>query len=100
MIRSKSIGKRCLAGFVIAAALGHLAAMILATSIGWPEEARARLPLYLLLLGFVPTTAAFFLGRKTWMTTDETSAAYSSAGLIALLVALNLFSPRTVCPLR
>jgi hypothetical protein len=88
MIRSKSIGRRYLAGFVIAAALVHLAAMILAIYIGWPEEGVARLWLYFLLLGLLPAAGALLLARKAWMTKDETSAAYSSAGLVVLLLAL------------
>lgn len=88
MIRSKSIGKRYLAGFVIAAALVHLAAMILATYIRWPEQRATHLSLYFLSVGLVPAAGALLLARKAWITRDETSAAYSSAGLVLLLLAL------------
>ena len=88
MIRSKSIGRRYLAGFVVAAALVHLAAMVLATYVGWPDQGATRLSLYFLLLGLVPATGALLLARKAWTTSDETSAAYSSAGLVVLLLAL------------
>lgn len=90
MMRSKRIGKRYLAGFVIAAALVHLAAMVLATYVGWPNVGRTKLLLLLLFLGLVPAFLAMFLARKAWVTDNETSAAYSSAGLVVLLLALIL----------
>ena len=90
MIRSKRIGKRYLAGFVVAAALVHLAVMILAAYVGWPDEGRTRLVLLLLILGLLPAVLAIFLARKAWVTDKETSAAYSSAGLVVLLLALIL----------
>lgn len=90
MIRSKRIGKRYLAGFVVAAALVHLAAIALAVDVAWPDKGRAQLLLLLLILGLVPASVAMFLARKAWVTDDETSAAYSSAGLVVLLIALIL----------
>ena len=88
MIRSKTIGKRYLAGFVVAAALVHLAAIVLATYIGWANGGGTALLAFLLLIGFVPATGALFLARMAWRTQNETSAAYSSAGLVVLLMAL------------
>ena len=90
MIRSKRIGKRYLAGFVVAAALVHLAAMVLAVYVAWPNEGRGQLLLLFLLLGLVPASVAMFLARKAWITDNETSSAYSSAGLVVLLLALIL----------
>jgi hypothetical protein len=90
MIRSRRIGKRYLAGFVAAAALFHLAAIALATYVGWPNEGRTELALLLLVLGIAPASLAIFFARKAWITDNETSAAYSSAGLVVLLLALIL----------
>ena len=92
MKRSQSVGKRYLAGFVIAAALVHLGAIGLGSAIGWPHEGRAPMLIQVLLLGFVPAAAALYLARKAWITNDETSAAYSSAGLVVLLLALIAFA--------
>jgi hypothetical protein len=88
MMRSRRIGKHYLAGFVFAAALIRLAAIALATYVGWPNEGRMELMLLLLILGIAPAMLATFLARKAWMTDNETSAAYSSAGLVVLLLAL------------
>jgi hypothetical protein len=90
MIRTKPMGRRYLAGFVIAAALVHLAAMVIESLDRWNAGARAMAAGSFLLVGLIPAIAALLLARKAWTTKDERSADYSVAGLFVLLAALIL----------
>jgi cation transport ATPase len=90
MIRTKAIGRRYLAGVVVAAALVHLAAMVLQSLDSWRAGAHQWALASFLLVGLVPAIAALFLARKAWRTVDERSASYSAGGLVILLAALIL----------
>lgn len=90
MTRSHGAANRYLAGLVVAAALVHLATVVTAALLSWPNRDHGSLILISLLLGAVPAAAAIFFGVRGWSSPGLRSWAYSTAGLIVLLVALGV----------
>jgi hypothetical protein len=87
-MRSQEIGRRYLAGFVIASAVLYVAATGATSAIAWPFTDPWWLSINLVLFGLVPSGAAFILGRKAWSATPARSAALSAVALIILLLGL------------
>ena len=88
MIGSRKTGNKYLAGLVVAFALVHLATILTAASLSWPARSHGGLVVIVLLVGFLPAAAAIYFGVRGWLSPGNRSWAYSTAGLLVLLVAL------------
>ena len=79
----KEVGRRYLAGLVVAGAIVHLGAVAVSTlqHPGRPQAIEA-----FLIVGAAPAAIAIYLGQRAWNARDDGSAGYAAAGLVALLV--------------
>jgi len=87
MIRSQEIGRRYLAGFVMASAAIYLAATCATSAIAWRDTNPWWLSVNLFVFGLAPSFAAFALGRRAW-SARRASAALSAAALVLLILSL------------
>ena len=90
-MRRQEIGRRYLAGLVMAFAVVYLAATCVASAFAW----RDTYPLWRVTnwfaLGLVPALAAFVLGLRTWSAEQANSGTLSVVALVILLVAIVLW---------
>ena len=91
MMHSQEVGRRYLAGFVIASAALYLGATCVVSAIAWPESDPWWLSANLFALGLVPSFVAFFLGRKAWSTKQTKSPTLSAIALVVLILGLVLW---------
>lgn len=87
MMRSQEIGRRYLAGFVMASAAVYLTATCVTSAIAWRDTDPRWLSTNLFLFGLVPSIAAFALGRRAW-SAKHASAVLSAAALVILILSL------------
>ena len=81
--RRQEVGRRYLAGLVVAGAIVHLGAVAVAT---WQRGDRSQAIEAFLIVGAAPAALAICLGKRAWDARDDSSAGYAAAGLVALLV--------------
>jgi hypothetical protein len=87
-MRRQEIGRRYLAGFVMASAIIYFAATCVITIMVWRDIYPTWLAMNWFVLGLVPSAVAFALGRRAW---SANSIAISLVALIILVVALELW---------
>jgi hypothetical protein len=88
MMRSQRIGRRYLAGFVIAAAIVYFAVTCIVSAMAWRDSYPPWLLGNLFVLGLMPALAALTLGVRAW---SANSAGLSAIALVVLLVAIALW---------
>ena len=88
MIRSQELGRRYLAGLVMAMAAVYLVAVCLSSALAWRETYHPWLVANLLGFGFVPAVAAFLLALRAWSTKGTSSTRLAAVALVILLVAI------------
>ena len=80
MMRRREVGRRYLAGLVIAGALIHLGAL------GYAAFQQRNALAGFLIAGAAPAAIAIFLGHRAWATRDDRAALYAAGGLVVLLI--------------
>ena len=88
MISRQEVGRRYLAGFVIASAIVYFAATCAISIMVWRDTYPTWLAMNWFVLGLAPSAAAFALGRRAW---SGNSVVLSAIALIVLIVALELW---------
>jgi hypothetical protein len=87
-MRSQELGRRYLAGLVMAMAAIYLGVVSLSSGVAWRETYHPWLVLNLLGLGLVPALAAFLLGLRAWSTKGTSSTGFAAVALVILLVGI------------
>jgi hypothetical protein len=88
MMRGQDLGRRYLAGLVMAFAAAYLVATCVTSAFAWRDTYPLWLVTNWLALGLVPSLAAFALGLRAWSARPASSAGLSAVALIILLFAV------------
>jgi hypothetical protein len=87
-MRSQELGRRYLAGLVMAMAAVYLAAICWSSVLAWRETYHLWLVVNLLGFGLVPAVAAFLLGLRAWSMKGASSSGLAAIALVILLVGI------------
>jgi|KBSMisStaDraftv2_1062788.scaffolds.fasta_scaffold4092129_1 hypothetical protein len=88
MMRGQELGRRYLAGFVIASAGVYIVATSIVSVMAWRDTYPLWLATNWFALALIPAATAIALGMRAWATA---SVALSALALVILLIALVLW---------